>query len=61
MSSNPNDINPGITRANYEEYFLLYTHNELSPEAKARVEAFADAHPDLKIELELLLDARLAR
>ena len=43
-----------INRYNYEEYFLLYTDNELDATARAAVEAFAAEHADLKEELELL-------
>jgi hypothetical protein len=48
-----------ITRANYEEYFLLYTDNELSAADRAAVEAFALLHPDLQEELDLLQDTKL--
>lgn len=44
-----------INRHNYEEYFLLYADRELSAEEKLQVEAFAEQHPDLKAELEMLL------
>ena len=40
-----------ITRDNYEAWFILYLDNELDAEAKAAVEAFALAHPDLGDEL----------
>ncbi|RYZ22502.1 MAG: hypothetical protein EOO16_08750 [Chitinophagaceae bacterium] len=56
MSFNP-DIH--ITRANYEEFFLLYTDGELSPEAMEAVDAFTLLHPDLREELDLLLETRL--
>ncbi|HEX2535080.1 MAG TPA: hypothetical protein VHK69_15150 [Chitinophagaceae bacterium] len=58
MSSNYSNI-PALSRENYEEYFLLYIDNELSPEAREAVEAFALLHPDLQAELELLSDTRL--
>jgi hypothetical protein len=48
-----------LTRADYEEYFLLYVDGELSPEAMDAVEAFAALHPDLREELDLLLETRL--
>jgi hypothetical protein len=48
-----------ITRDNYEAWFILYLDNELDAEAKAAVEAFALAHPDLGEELEMLLQTRL--
>jgi hypothetical protein len=59
MSSNNNHIIPVLTRANYEEYFLLYVDEELTPEAKHAVEAFAALHPDLKEELDLLCSTKL--
>ncbi len=48
-----------ITRDNYEAWFILYLDNELDAEAKAAVEAFALAHPDLGEELDLLMQTRL--
>ena len=50
---------PQLTRANYEEFFLLYVDGELSPEAMDAVDAFAALHPDLQDELQTLLDTRL--
>jgi hypothetical protein len=58
MSSNRN-THINLTRANYEEYFLLYVDGELSPEAMDAVDAFAALHPDLREELDLLMDTRL--
>jgi anti-sigma factor RsiW len=52
MSFNNNHIN--IDRNNYEEYFLLYVDNELTPVQRLAVEEFINNHPDLKEELELL-------
>ncbi len=43
-----------INRHNYEEYFILYLDNELSSEQRRSVEEFAQLHPDLQEELELL-------
>lgn len=43
-----------INRINYEEYFLLYTDDELNAAEKRAVEEFVEQHPDLKIELEML-------
>lgn len=44
-----------INRNNYEEYFILYLDNELGLEEKNQVESFVQLHPDLKEELDLLL------
>ncbi len=44
-----------IDLANYEEYFLLYADNELSAKDKALVEAFVETHPELKDELDAIL------
>ncbi len=43
-----------INRNNYEEYLLMYIDGELSPTEAKAVEAFIQANPDLKDELELL-------
>ena len=48
-----------ITRENHEEFFLLYADNELPAETRQAVERFAGAHPDLREELEALLQCRL--
>jgi len=48
-----------ITRANYEEYFLLYVDNELSAAAKLAVEKFVADNPDLQEEWETLLQCRI--
>jgi hypothetical protein len=48
-----------ITRANYEEFFLLYTDNELSASDRQRVERFVAENPDLKEEWDSLLQCRL--
>lgn len=60
MSFNNNDNNAlQITRANYEEYFLLYVDNELTKEEKQAVEAFLALHPDLQAEMDILLGTKL--
>lgn len=48
-----------IDRNNYEEYFILYMDNELSLPERRMVEAFLHQHPDLKEELDLLLQYKL--
>jgi hypothetical protein len=48
-----------ITRHNYEEYFILYMDNELGGEDRGRVELFVQENPDLKDELDWLLQSRL--
>lgn len=57
MSSNKHHID--ISRSNYEEYFLLYTDNELTLEEKEAVDAFVLLHPDLQEELQMLMETRL--
>ncbi|MEO8171886.1 MAG: hypothetical protein ABI581_02340 [Sediminibacterium sp.] len=48
-----------VTISNYEEFFLLYVDNELSAAEKHAVEQFAQANPDLAIELDMLQQMRL--
>jgi len=48
-----------IHKDNYEEYFLLYVDNELTPAEKAEVERFVEQHPELKQELQAFLATRL--
>ena len=43
-----------INRSNYEEYFLLYTDNELSTADKQAVEFFIQQNPDLQKEFTML-------
>ncbi len=45
---------------NYEDYFLLYTDNELSEEDKKNTERFVLQHPRLQAEFTLLQQARLS-
>lgn len=44
---------------NYEEYFLLYVDDELTPAERASVETFLLVHPELRSELDLYMDTRL--
>lgn len=46
-----------INRFNYEEYFLLYVDNELSAVERAQVDEFVQQHPDLREELNMLLQS----
>ena len=48
-----------INHHNYEEYFILYMDNELSSDDRRMVEAFVQQHPDLKEELDILLQYKL--
>ncbi len=60
MSFNNNHITPlHLSRDNYEEAFLMYVDEELTPAQKAQVEAFAALHPDLQEELDILLSTKL--
>ncbi len=58
MNHQPRTMNM-ITRHNYEEYFILYMDNELDAEECRRVEEFVALHPDLKDELDALLQSKL--
>ena len=42
-----------ITRANFEEFCILYGDNELSTEDRRRLEEFVEANPDLRMEFDL--------
>lgn len=48
-----------INKHNYEEFFLLYTDNELNAEDRKEVEDFVEMHPGLKEELKEVLQTRL--
>ncbi len=48
-----------INRNNYEEYFILYLDHELAAEERREVEQFAEKNPDLREELEALLQYKL--
>lgn len=48
-----------INHHNYEEYFILYLDNELSIEERRKVEVFAMQYPELKEELNILLQSKL--
>jgi hypothetical protein len=48
-----------INRYNYEEYFILYMDNELGSDERCMVETFVQNHPDLKEELDILLQYKL--
>lgn len=48
-----------INRYNYEEFFMLYVDNELTKAEQQEVEAFVDANPDLREELNILNELKL--
>lgn len=48
-----------INRNNYEEFLLLYADNELSFSERQAVEDFLESNPDLKAELQSILDSKL--
>ena len=49
-----------INRHNYEEVFLLYMDNELDRKARCEVEEFVAKNPDLKDELDTLMQFKLS-
>ncbi|MFI5133409.1 MAG: hypothetical protein ACHQEB_03685 [Chitinophagales bacterium] len=49
-----------INRHNYEEYFILYMDNELGSEDRRMVETFVQNNPDMKEELDILLQSKLS-
>ncbi|HEX4374285.1 MAG TPA: hypothetical protein VHZ50_13370 [Puia sp.] len=48
-----------VNRDNYEEYFLLYTDNELSDAERIAVEEFIKENPDLRGELIMMQQLKL--
>ena len=48
-----------ITTDNYEGYLMRYADGELDDNEVAMVEAFLDAHPDLREELDAITDPSL--
>lgn len=48
-----------ITISNYEEWLVAYIDNELTPEQRTAVEAFAGQHITVQKELELLQQTKL--
>lgn len=48
-----------INRYNYDEYFLLYIDNELSPAERRELESFVEKNADLKKELLILQQSTL--
>jgi anti-sigma factor RsiW len=47
-----------INRHNYEEFFLLYVDNELTPAQRRLVDAFVAVNPDLKEEFRLINETK---
>ena len=48
-----------INLSNYEEWFVLYMDNELTPSQIEMVETFVQQHPRLQEEMDLLLGTKL--
>jgi hypothetical protein len=49
-----------ITELNYEEYFILYADEQLSPSEKTEVELFVDRNPHLMQDFQLHKQLKLA-
>lgn len=49
-----------ISRHNYEEWFILYMDDELGSEDRREVELFIEENPDLRSELDLLMQSKLS-
>ena len=48
-----------VNESNYEEFFLLYTDNELETTVRREVEQFASSNPQYQLELNLLLQTKI--
>jgi anti-sigma factor RsiW len=48
-----------INRHNYEEFFLLYVDNELTPAQRRLVDAFVAVNPDLQEEFRMIQETKL--
>ena len=54
-----NETSIFINENNYEEAFVLYHDNELTDEQKSKTEEFVTQHSELKVEFELIGNAKL--